>query len=926
MMKKKFLLIYIITTILIASLVIAPSQPTQTYSQIYLNPFYKTNMKQDTNYTYTLSINPPDGLNEVKSSIISFNIYLVPPVTFNLLINGKSCNNPSFTVDAQHSSSGQGRINFDCKNLINKTGEYNLTIQSSKETGAITGWLELTYTNKPMGTAELSGTEYQIGDVATLFLQLKDNQGLPIDDGVCYLDVYYPYSYNSSHAEMINNAPMTYKEEGIYYYDLIIPDYTGVYMATATCGYVMNNIWVYDPAGTKYPTRNVINGTYTGDTLGLIAKGDLQYQKCEALTTNNSVGYTTNKTIKDPSTNYTTQNNVTSPILSSRNGVTERLNMTDSSIRVAYTFDQDPTTYAVSRYVYDSSINNNALFMGVSNVWNSTGGIIGGAYNWNGLINNYAQALQSQSNGSLNFTSNQFTLSVWVKVKGWTTTGVVVGQYETTTPSGWKLYHTSTNLLTFLFRDNASTAKSVSTGALTTNVWYHIVARLNGTTSAIFVNGTLIASTASTLGMKPVTQDLWVGDTSGATTTDIWNGTIDEITIYNRSLTNSEITALYNKQQPRFYNTGEQTYDNINAIICDINITLEACDQNQNTLLQLSVGNTTGSGYNYNEPMNFTNCTARPTFTGNPNNISIKITWKADNNSYYTPVIYNNMTIANADTSGAYSDQICEATYDFNTTIVNINLLTLTSENLYYAGESTSTNSINFSIWNWTSNTWKKLPNTLTFHATATTTSPSGFSETSSNSISNSSDLFSNQGIMRIKTTSFQYNTSQNFTRYDDQLNIILLTSSGTIQEIKGSSELHVSNTTSSGININITDITETKNLAQQIWDYITNWLNNTINGMNNKLDIIINQTTNTQTIIPMTITATADDCITGSNWIIEAVVRGQYNQILDNNSVSCNLTTIFWGVQPMNYNNGTFTFYDLCPAPSSWNWSIDCS
>jgi hypothetical protein len=117
---------------------------------------------------------------------------------------------------------------------------------------------------------------------------------------------------------------------------------------------------------------------------------------------------------------------------------------------------------------------------------------------------------------------------------------------------------------------------------------------------------------------------------------------------------------------------------------------------------------------------------------------------------------------------------------------------------------------------------------------------------------------------------------------------------------------------------------TETRNLAQQIWNYIINWLNGTINTIEYKLDLLIN--ISNITLTPITINITTESCITDSDWIIQANVYGNYHQTLDNNTIACNITTTLWGLTNMNYQSeGYFEYRNTCPAPTNWSWSITC-
>jgi len=74
------------------------------------------------------------------------------------------------------------------------------------------------------------------------------------------------------------------------------------------------------------------------------------------------------------------------------------------------------------------------------------------------------------------------------------------------------------------------------------NEWYHIVANYANDTISIFVNGSKI-STLSISGTNTSAGPVIIGSSPGLT--DHFNGLIDDAAIYNRTLTQQEITALY---------------------------------------------------------------------------------------------------------------------------------------------------------------------------------------------------------------------------------------------------------------------------------------------------------------------------------------------------------------------------------------------
>ncbi|MFN5325184.1 MAG: LamG-like jellyroll fold domain-containing protein [Bacteroidota bacterium] len=80
---------------------------------------------------------------------------------------------------------------------------------------------------------------------------------------------------------------------------------------------------------------------------------------------------------------------------------------------------------------------------------------------------------------------------------------------------------------------------------LTTNTWNHIVAIYDGSKNKIYWNGQLVAvSSNSVIGLiDNTTFDIYTSN--DYQNIDRWNGKTDEISLWNRALTQQEITALY---------------------------------------------------------------------------------------------------------------------------------------------------------------------------------------------------------------------------------------------------------------------------------------------------------------------------------------------------------------------------------------------
>ena len=271
-------------TFLLLNCISAVEQPSPQFSKIFFNPFYIGSSVKNVDIPFTLYVYPVDKIKNVTSAVINFDVWMNPSVNFTLLVNGQSCNNPFYYISNHYASAGKTTINFDCGNVIKSAGTYSVILKSNEDIGALVGWLDLNYINNPKGTMAISGTEYSPDDPATIFLQLKDAEGLPVTNGVCYVDMWYPLSINGTHPYTLIDAPMMKAEgdDGLYYYDFIAPSTLGVYMLSSKCVYALDSGFCYSMDGyeTDRPNRTAVQGTFAGDTIFLNDFEDWIYTSC----------------------------------------------------------------------------------------------------------------------------------------------------------------------------------------------------------------------------------------------------------------------------------------------------------------------------------------------------------------------------------------------------------------------------------------------------------------------------------------------------------------------------------------------------------------------------------------------------------------------------------------------------------------------
>ena len=146
--------------------------------------------------------------------------------------------------------------------------------------------------------------------------------------------------------------------------------------------------------------------------------------------------------------------------------------------------------------------------------------------------------------------SGDMTLSAWVKFDTLPGAGVddkIVFKYEAISPFvGYEITYNGDGYF-YLARENAAQDYEFAFYTITaaTNTWYHIVGTKRADKVHLFVNSVYNESeSGSSSGLLYNTSGvLAIGSTS---TGNYLDGTIDEVRLYNRSLSNNEIAQLYN--------------------------------------------------------------------------------------------------------------------------------------------------------------------------------------------------------------------------------------------------------------------------------------------------------------------------------------------------------------------------------------------
>lgn len=180
-----------------------------------------------------------------------------------------------------------------------------------------------------------------------------------------------------------------------------------------------------------------------------------------------------------------------------------------------------------------------------------TAGKSGNAFTFNGT-----SAYISLPTNTLSSLTD-FSISFWYNPSSLPGGSALVGNYTWIggIDRGYLFY---LNYGTLYFRLwGSSTVDLVASGTFSTNTWYHVVlTRKESTRSKIYINGSLNASNTSTVNPNYTTTNY---NSLGASQYNATNkeyycdGKMDEVNIWSKELTATEVTELYNAGAGKFY-------------------------------------------------------------------------------------------------------------------------------------------------------------------------------------------------------------------------------------------------------------------------------------------------------------------------------------------------------------------------------------
>jgi hypothetical protein len=222
-------------------------------------------------------------------------------------------------------------------------------------------------------------------------------------------------------------------------------------------------------------------------------------------------------------------------------------------------------------------IRNGSLFNNVSTLWNGllayytaantpndalgtyNGTLVNGATYGTGIINqgfsfDGVNDYVNLGNSSIwDYGTNDFSISIWCYWKTNTLSDPILGvSGYNNTDGGFSLYATTSEKLTLWYRNSGTfQIGGTSDGTFTINNWNHVVLRRTNNTIDLFINNVKYTiSTTFTDSLGNSTASTRIGNNGYGL---YFVGILDELASFNRSLSDVEVTELYNSGAGKQY-------------------------------------------------------------------------------------------------------------------------------------------------------------------------------------------------------------------------------------------------------------------------------------------------------------------------------------------------------------------------------------
>ncbi len=194
-----------------------------------------------------------------------------------------------------------------------------------------------------------------------------------------------------------------------------------------------------------------------------------------------------------------------------------------------------------------------------------TTGQIGSGIDFDGT-NDYAT---TADNDVLDFTDGeQFTVTGWFNRDTFTTADHIFAKQTNSFDTGYSMYIDTADQIYFIVYDGTDLySLETATGLIASSGWHHFAAVWGDTTATLYIDGVETSTTPSgtigNIGSLANTNPFRIGASSDGS--QPFDGKIDEIRVYDRTLSTDEIGKLYRLTTPTGVDTSLKGYWSFNS-------------------------------------------------------------------------------------------------------------------------------------------------------------------------------------------------------------------------------------------------------------------------------------------------------------------------------------------------------------------------
>ena len=188
----------------------------------------------------------------------------------------------------------------------------------------------------------------------------------------------------------------------------------------------------------------------------------------------------------------------------------------------------------------------------------TSSGEFGGAYTFNGS----SKYITCGSAANLNPT-NALTIEAWIKPSSLSGERAIVHKQNWVNMTGYYL-ETDAKKAEFALGNGTNISLTGNTSLLT-GTWYHIAGVLSNGIMTLYVNGKSDGTKAFTGTIKTGTESLLVGK-NAYWNGEYFNGSIDEVRVYNRALSANEIAMQYQSEFKKVTASSWQFSDTVSGL------------------------------------------------------------------------------------------------------------------------------------------------------------------------------------------------------------------------------------------------------------------------------------------------------------------------------------------------------------------------